>query len=454
MRDQPISILIPTGALGAGIDAQDIARGIRSGVDAIACDAGSTDSGAAYLSTAMSKVSRESIQHDLSILIPSASAAGIPLLIGSCGTSGTDRGVDWTCDVAMSVAKANGIRPTIARLYSEQDPSLIHEQLNEQLIHALPPSADLTHEAIDSCRHIVALMGVEPYIDALNQGADIILGGRTTDTAVIAALPIMKGVAPNLAWHAAKIAECGGLCCTNPLDGGVIVRFYDDSFTVEPLREANRATPQTVSAHMLYENSDPFRLIEPGGVLDVSSARYRAVNDSITRVDGSTWTTQPYTMKLEGAGGGEFQTVMLIGIRDPKILNSLEMFKERLLRDLEQRVITAIGLTAADFQLSLRLYGWNAVSGEKVPENVPAPREVGALLVITSSSQALSTRIAKTCNPYFFHFPLAATDELPTYAYPFSPAEIERGEVHAFHLNHVIETEIPLSLSRLSFAQY
>src|SRR5579871_508488 len=99
-------------------------------------------------------------------------------------------------------------------------------------------------------------------------GADIVLGGRTTDTAVLAAVALMRGAAAGAAWHAAKIAECGGLCTVNPTSPGVMISVDGEGFSIAPLSAANRCTPYTVSAHMLYENSDPFRLIEPGGVLD------------------------------------------------------------------------------------------------------------------------------------------------------------------------------------------
>ena len=128
------------------------------------------------------------------------------------------------------------------------------------------------HLPFKQCDHIVALMGPEPYIAALEGGADIVLGGRTTDTAVLAALPLLRGAGAGPAWHAGKIAECGGLCALNPRDGGVMIRVGRDSFDVEPLSSKNRCTPRTVSAHMLYENSDPFQLIEPGGILDVTAA--------------------------------------------------------------------------------------------------------------------------------------------------------------------------------------
>ena len=65
---------------------------------------------------------------------------------------------------------------------------------------------------------------------------------------------------------------------------------------------------------MLYENSDPFHLTEPGGMLDVSAARYEQLDDRTVRVQGARWEAKPYTMKLEGAALGPFQTIMLIGI--------------------------------------------------------------------------------------------------------------------------------------------
>jgi hypothetical protein len=50
-----------------------------------------------------------------------------------------------------------------------------------------------------------------------------VLDGCTTDTAVLAAIPLMRGAGTAQAWHAAKIAECGGLCTVNPGLGGLLM---------------------------------------------------------------------------------------------------------------------------------------------------------------------------------------------------------------------------------------
>jgi hypothetical protein len=295
-------------------------------------------------------------------------------------------------------------------------------------------------------------MGPEPYIAALKAGADIVLGGRTTDTAVIAAVPLMLGAGAGPAWHAAKVAECGGVCTEKRGEGGVLVRVGRDDYVVEPLSPTNSCTPHSVSAHMLYENSDPNRLIEPGGVLDVTDAVYAALDERRVRVTGSVWNPQPYTMKLEGAGAGPFQTISLVGIEDPKVLQNLDLFHDRLVAGLRERIGRTFGDEAGDYDVSVRLYGWNAVSGRRRPADARPPYEVGALLVITAATQSLATRMSKTVNPLFFHFPLSPELPQPSYGFPFTPAEIERGPVYRFYLNHVVETDDGLELVRTAWA--
>jgi hypothetical protein len=432
-------ILVPAGALGTGVRADEVEAGLGLAPHAIAIDAGSTDSGAAYLATGKAKYSRQAVRRDLAILMAARAKAGIPLLIGSCGTSGCDMAVDWMLDIARELALEQGDAPRIAVLYSEQDKAVLKAKAAAGAVRALAPAGPLEAATIDACDHIVALLGAEPYIAALDQGADIILGGRTTDTAVLAAAALRRGAHPGAAWHAAKVAECGGLCTVNPTSPGVMMSVDREGFDIAALSPDNRCTPYTVSAHMLYENSDPFRLVEPGGVLDVTEARYAAIDARTVRVTGSRFEPAPYTLKLEGAGGGPFQTLMLVGIADPAVLADVGGFVGRLQHALVQRMRRTMGADAEGVSISLRPYGWNAVSGRPPLTDAPPP-EIGLLFVATAPTQALATEAAKACNPFFFHFPVAEGRELPSYAFPFSPAEIERGQVFEFHLNHVVET--------------
>lgn len=449
MDDGPIKILVPTGSLGAGASETEVAYGIAQGARAIATDAGSTDSGAAYLALGISKNNRGSIKRDLTILMKAGAEAGIPLIVGTCGQAGGDKNVDWTRDIAIEVARELGIRPKIALLYSEQDKEVLKARNAAGKISPLAPLGPLDDADIDACEHIVAAMGPEPYMAALQAGADIILGGRTTDTAVLACFALLHGAPAGPAWHASKIAECGAQCtAVRGRGAGVLISIGADGFEVEPLMLDNWCDPESVSAHMLYENSDPFVLTEPGGVLDVTDAVYTQASKRVVKVTGSVWKPQPYTMKLEGAAASRFQTVMLIGIQDPHIMANIDLFHDKLLAALYERVRKTIGPAAGDFHISLRLYGWNAVSGDAPPQGTPPPREIGVLFVATADSQEMASQIAKACNPYFFHFPLRMDKELPSYGFAFSPADIDRGPVFEFKLNHVIHVDDPLELVR------
>ncbi len=449
MLDGPIKILVPTGSLGAGAREEEVRYGISRGAHAIATDAGSTDSGAAYLALGISKNNRGSVKRDLTILMREAAKAGIPLIVGSSGQAGGDRNVDWTRDIVLEVAGELGLKPRIALLYCEQEKAALKRYNAAGKIRPLPPLGALEDATIDDCDHIVAVMGAEPYIAALAAGADIVLGGRTTDTAVLASYALLKGAPAGPAWHAAKIAECGGQCAVNRLEGaGALISIGPDGFEVEPLSLSNRCSPESVSAHMLYENSNPFLLVEPGGVLDVTGADYAQRDERTVTVSGSVWKPQPYTMKLEGAGSRRFQTIMLIGIQDPVVLARVDEFHDKMLAALHDRVHKTIGPAAGDFHISLRLYGWNAVTGDRPPPGTAPPREVGVLFVATADSQEMASQIAKACNPYFFHFPIVMDEELPSYGFAFSPADIDRGPVYEFLLNHVIEVDDPMELVR------
>jgi hypothetical protein len=93
---------------------------------------------------------------------------------------------------------------------------------------------------IKYCTHIVALAEAEQIQTALNASADIIIAGRTTDTAIITALPLKNTNHAGGAWHGAKIGEFGALCAKNPQSGVISVDFDDTGFTVTPMADGQR----------------------------------------------------------------------------------------------------------------------------------------------------------------------------------------------------------------------
>lgn len=447
---EPVRIYVPVGSLGVGIAKEDVDYALGKNPHAMAMDAGSTDSGAAYLAKGVSKNNRKGVKADLQLLMAAQAKSGIPILIGTAGQAGGDKNVDWTKDVVLEVARENGYTPKIACLYSEIGAEIVKEKLAGGKIAPLPPLGDLDEETIDRCLHIVGLMGPEPYFEALEAGADIIIGGRTSDPAVIGAFAMWKGAPPEFCWHAGKVSECGGQASTaGSGTRGVIFEVHEDGFIIEAANSDFRTTAFTISEHSLYENKDPFELTEPGGILDLTQSRYEQLDEARVKVTGTTWRKKPYTMKLEGASGDKFQTVMFVAIADPDVLAEPQVFHDRMESILTQRALSATDAKEGQFELSIRMYGWNGVNGLPPPEGTPPPREIGLMCVVTADTQELASDIAKACGPYFFHMPIRDGMELPSYGMLFSPNEMDRGPVYQFELNHVVSVDDPLELVRM-----
>lgn len=442
-------ILIPSGALGLDYDRGALARGVQARPDLIAVDGGSTDSGPSYLGRGVSKYARSSTKLEWKGLIEAARLANCPLVIGTAGTCGTDSMVDWLKEITDECLSEIGWNARIATLKCQQSPSAIASALHAGRVLPLPYAPEISADLIGSCANIVALAGAEQITAALETGADIIIAGRTTDTAIIAALPLARGDNAGAAWHGAKIGECGALCATNPQSGVILVDFDETGFTVTPLADDAHATPHTVSAHMLYENSDPFVLHEPGGHLDVSAARYSAVDDRSVRVEGSKWVpSDKYTVKLEGARAAGYQTVLLATVRDQRYVANAAVWADDILRRHAEKTRARMGLDPADYDCELRLIGINATLGD-METRKGAPTEFGAMCIITAADQKTANEIGKLMNPYLLHHPLTRQEEQPTFAFPFSPAEIDRGAVYEFCLNHVLILDDPMAAFKL-----
>jgi hypothetical protein len=264
-----------------------------------------------------------------------------------------------------------------------------------------------------------------------------------------AAFALMRGMPPGPTWHAAKIIECGGQCTTNPASGGVFARIDRDGFTVEPLDEDTACTPASVAAHMLYETVNPYMMREPGGTIEVASARYIAIDKRTVRVEGSRFEPAgQYTVKLEGAAVTGYETVSFAGIRDPHILASIDIWAGFFDKTLTERVASVLDLPADSWGADLRLYGYNAILGEL--EREPAtPAEVGVMLLVSAADQETATAISKLANPLLLHLPLPTMSYLPSFAFATSPAHIDRGAAYEFVLNHVIDADSPTEMFRL-----
>src|SRR5580692_6841003 len=232
-----IRVLAATGVLGAGFKVESLQRGVGLAPTVIACDAGSTDSGPAYLGSGKPKLSWDACKRDLRLLLNARDALDVPLIIGSCGTSGRDVGVDWVADMARQIAAEELIHFRAALIKADQSPAYLKMRFEHGRIRPLHPAPPLTEAVIESS-HIVGMMGAEPIAAAIAAGADVVLAGRASDSALYAAVPLMHGAHAGLVWHAAKTLECGAACAVVPAADGMFAFIRDDHFDIEPLDPA------------------------------------------------------------------------------------------------------------------------------------------------------------------------------------------------------------------------
>ena len=383
------------------------------------------------------------------VLMQARARAGVPLVVGTAGTCGTDSTVDWMFDITRDLARDLGQSVKVARVYSEQDGAELAEALDAGKVTPLWPELPISADLLADCAHIVALAGAEAIAAALVTGADIVIAGRATDTASIAALPLMRGEHAGAAWHGAKIGECGALCTTNPTSGVIVIDFDDSGFTVRPMADGARATPDLVAAHMLYENADPNILHEPGGHLDVSEAVYVQADETGVRVTGSRWVaSDDYTVKLEGARLLGHQACSLALLRERRYVEQAQAWCARLESYLAAEIEGRMGLKSGDYAMEFRRIGQDATLGalERAPS---APCEVGVLAIFTAADRDTALGLAKLANPFLLHYPLCDDEPQATFAFSFSPVEWDRGPLHEFCLNHVLHVVDPMAQFRL-----
>ena len=98
----------------------------------------------------------------------------------------------------------------------------------------------------------------------------------------------------------------------------------------------------------------------------------------------------------------------------------------------------------SDYTVELRLIGQSASFGALETRPADNAVELGILGIVTAQTSALAVEIGKILNPYLLHHPLTEAEEQPTFAFPFSPAEVSRGAIYEFYLNHVLELTDPM----------
>jgi hypothetical protein len=446
---EEIRILSPTGVCGSGFIERSFENALAWKPHFIGCDAGSTDPGPAYLGSGRTAFPRDAIRRDLRLMLLGARRLGIPLLIGSAGTGGNDLQLDLMHGLAREIAAAEGLGFRLALIHAEQDKTYLKRRLAEGRIRPLSPAPHFDAATIDRSEHIVGMMGAEPFMRALASGADVIIAGRASDTAIFAALPIMRGFPEGVAWHAAKILECGAASVVQRKTPDCMFAWVrNDHFVVEAPDPDLRCTPQSIAAHSLYENADPFRLVECSGTLDLAASRYEALSERAVKVSDSAFIpAQRYTVKLEGAEKAGYQSILIGSVRDPFIIRQIDDWVARLEEKIHNRINMVYGdaLRRGDYLLHIRIYGKNGTMGPLEPVREIRSHELCLSFEATAPTQEQASTIAGIIRHQALHLPIPEWSGLITaLACPYN--HLDRGAVYRFNVNHVLEPDDPCEM--------
>lgn len=445
-----IKYLVPVGMLGGGFTEEYFESAVNRGIDFIAIDSGSTDGGANNLGEDLPFFSRAAVKRDLRLMLRAARRLDIPLLVGSCGGSGGDWNLNYIWEIVQEIAAEEDLHFTTALIAAEVDRSVLVQKYRDGRVLPLHPAPEINEAVFTDTHRIVGMMGAEPFQDALRQGADVVLAGRASDAALMAAVPLMHGFDAGLSWHAAKIAECGGSAVTQMTKPeGIICTITDEYFELEPVSPEQSCTPLSVAAHALYETSNPFEMREPSGTMLLDQVSYEAASDRAVRVRGSRFEPAPHTVKLEGAALVGYRTAVLGGVTDPAILADFDTWFAAASAGAEANARRAVGDELADqCEVYYSFYGKNGVEAAleaRTPDHMP---EVGVLINVLAPTRELARSMVATVSHTILHAPVPQWHGLVSnLAFPKSPHEIDFGPAYSFVLNHAVEVDDPLELT-------
>src|SRR5215470_6342454 len=359
-----LRILCPNGHLGfAPTKLGSFERGLAAEPDMIACDSGSCDCGPIPLGADSSTSPLAWQRHDIEAMLLGARRLGVPMLIGSAGDTGTNSRVDRYVGIVKQLAEEHDLACfRVGYFYSEVAKDVVrHKIISGDTVRGLDGRPDLSLAELDATDRIVAVAGVHPYMKLLDEGADVIIGGRSSDCAIFAAPALRQGYPPGLAYYYGKIMECASFCA-EPYGAkeSVMGEITMEDVKVTAMLPEQRCTIASVAGHAMYERSNPYYEYFLGGHIDMSECVYEQFDERTTRVTGPRFVpAQELRVKLEGAGKVGERYVGMAAVRDPYTIANIDLVTAWA----RQQVIERFG--DSGYELHFTIYGRDAVLGDR-----------------------------------------------------------------------------------------
>jgi hypothetical protein len=256
-----------------------------------------------------------------------------------------------------------------------------------------------------------AYLGARPIVDALRQGASIVITGRVADASLAVAPAVHelgwalddwdRLAAASVAGH---VIECGaqatgGLWCNwqdAPDLGNVgypIAQVSGDgSFTIgKPPGSGGAVNVETVSEQLLYEVGDPAAYLTPDGMADFTSFTLAEAGPNLVRIQGARGRPATATYKVSIAYRDGFMASGTLVLLGPDAPAKAQLCGQMLLQRLQRAGF-------APERSNVEVLG----AGDVVPGLLPAPAPVAEVVLRVSvhdSRKAAVERFTKEFAP-------------------------------------------------------
>nr|BFE32861.1 acyclic terpene utilization AtuA family protein [Actinomadura rugatobispora] len=444
-----LRIVSPNGHLGFAPTKEEsfrIAAATRP--DYYCCDSGSDDIGPAALGSDRSVSMYEWQKHDLELMLLAAREQGVPMLVGSAGDCGTDSRVDMFVQIIRDLAAEHRLPPfKLAYFYSEVGTGDLRSRMDRGVVfEGLDGRSDLTAEDLEGTTRAVAVAGVHPFLEALRGGADVIIGGRSSDCAVFAAPAIHEGFPPEHAYYLGKVLECASFCA-EPYGAkeSVIGTITHEDVKVTAMAPHQRCTVASVAGHAMYERSNPHDEYFAGGRLDMSDCRYEQYDERTTRITGQRYVPVDgdVKVKIEGSAWMGEKFIGVAGIRDPYTISNIDTVLDLV------RGEVAAQFGGIDYRLNFRVYGKNGVMGDLEPVTEITSHELCVLVEGIAPTRELAESVTLMGTRQIFYARLPEVKGTAGTAAFVVDEVLPASPAYAWSINHTVPVGDPMELFTL-----
>ncbi|MDN4526431.1 acyclic terpene utilization AtuA family protein [Fictibacillus fluitans] len=441
-----LRILCPNGHLGFAPTKEESFRiAAATKPDYYCCDSGSDDIGASALGDDRSVSMYKWQKHDLELMLLAAREQGVPMIIGSSGDTGANSRVDMYVQIIKDLAKEHDLPPfKLAYFYSEVDKTYVKNQLTSDVdIEGLDGRASLSQEDLDRTERVVAVAGIHPFVKALDMGADVIIGGRSSDCAIFAAPAIREGFSEANAYYLGKVLECASFCA-EPYGAkeSIIGTITHEDVKVTAMHPDQSCTIASVAGHAMYERSNPFFEFFAGGMLDMTDCHYEQYDEKTCRITGSRYVPieGDTKVKLEGAGKVGEKFIGIAGVRDPYTIQHIDEVLKLAKEQVESE------FAGEEYHLNFRTFGKDGVMGALEPVKEIKSHELGIVVEGIAQSKETAEALTLFATRQIFYARLPEVKGTAGTASFLIDDVIYARPSYSWTMNHVIPVKDPLEL--------